>query len=324
MMPVRSLDSLMETAHGYQWSMTLFVALRLDVFSALAGGAKDARTLAGGIAADPRNLAILLNALVAMGLLAKGGDKYRNTEVAENFLADGPRSRRFILLHHLDCWRDWAALEKKIRGDGKGRPEGSGFQENFIRGMEENARERAAQVAARFPLRAGERVLDLGGGPGTYAVEWARMYPGSEITVYDIPETLRVTRKILKENGASRLVRLAEGDFTRDPLGGPFDFIWISHIFHAYSEKDCIALLRKAKRALASGGTLAVQEFILEENKTSPPGPAFFSVHMVAVTEGGRAYSRGEIVSMLKAAGYRHVSPDKPDPRGVGIVTGKA
>jgi ubiquinone/menaquinone biosynthesis C-methylase UbiE len=322
MIPVKTLEGLMEAAHGYQRSMTLFVALRLDVFSALAGGAADGRSLARGVSADPRSLSILLDALVAMGLLRKTGGRYRNAEVAQDFLASGPRSKRSILLHHLDCWGDWTGLEKKVRRGRKGRARESDFQENFIRGMEDNARERAAEVAARITFRPGERVLDLGGGPGTYAVEWARRYPGADLTVFDTPETLRVTRKILREKGASDLVRLREGDFLSDPVGGPYDFVWVSHILHAYPEKECLSLLRRVRGALRTGGRIAVQEFLLEENKTAPAGPAFFSVHMVAVTEGGRAYSAGEIASMLRAAGFRKIVIDKTDPRGVGIVSG--
>jgi ubiquinone/menaquinone biosynthesis C-methylase UbiE len=212
-------------------------------------------------------------------------------------------------------------LEKTIRGGRKGPGRQPDYQDNFIRGMEDNARERAVVVARRIPLRAGERVLDLGGGPGTYAVEWARRYPGAQVTVFDTPETLCVTRKILRDKGASRLVRLLEGDFQKDPIGGPYDLVWISQILHAYSEKDCVALLRKARRALAKGGRAAVQEFLLEEGGTSPPGPAFFSVHMLAVTDGGKAYSAREIASMFQAAGFRKVSAGRPDPRGVGIVS---
>lgn len=323
MIPLKSVDDLMEAAHGYQRSMALFVALKLDVFSELGDGAADARALARRLSADPRRLSILLDAMAAMGLLAKTGETYRNLPIARDFLSAGSRSKRSILLHHLDCWEEWSGLEKKVRGGRKAPPDRGGYQENFIRGMEDNARERAVLVAGRIPLRAGERVLDLGGGPGTYAVEWAKRYPGAAITVFDTRETLHVTRKILREKGATRLVRLLEGDFTKDPLGGPFDFIWISQILHAYSERECIALLRKARRALTPGGRVSVQEFLLEESKDAPPGPAFFSVHMSAVTEGGRAYTAGEVAAMLRAVGFRKVLPGRPDSRGVGIVSGR-
>ena len=324
MIPVRSLEDLMEAAHGYQRSMALFTALKLGVFSVLAGGSADAATVARRVAADPRRLAVLLDALTAMGLLRKTGSRYRNGEVASSFLADGSRSMASILLHQRDCWRDWSRLEETIRGGRKGRPAGGGDQENFIRGMEDNARERAALVAGRFRLRPGEWLLDLGGGPGTYAAEWARRYPAASVTLFDTRETLRVTRRILEEKGASRIVRLIEGDFLADRIGGPYDFIWISHILHAYAEKDCRAILRKARGALAVRGRAAVQEFLVDEGGASPPGPAFFSVHMVAVTEGGRAYSAREVAGMLRAAGFGKTAFAGRDARGVGIVTARA
>ena len=324
MIPVRTLDDLMEAAHGYQRSMALFAALKLGVFAALARGRADAATVARRVGADPRRLAVLLDALTAMGLLRKAGARYRNAGVASSFLTDGPRSKASILLHHRDCWRDWSRLEETVRAGREGRPLGGDEQENFIRGMEDNARERAAMVAATFRLRPGERLLDLGGGPGTYAVAWARRYPDAVVTLFDTRETIRITRRILGEKGASRAVRLIGGDFLADAIGGPYDLIWISQILHAYPEKDCRALLQKARRALAPGGRVAVQEFLIGEGGASPPGPAFFSVHMVAVTEGGRAYSAREVAGMLRAAGFGKTAFEGTDPRGVGIVTARA
>jgi precorrin-6B methylase 2 len=323
-MRVKTVDDIMEMSHGYQRSMVLFTALNLGVFSALAKGPADASRLARRLSTDPRRLSILLNALVAAGLLRKKGNSYRNGEVAARFLADGPLSKASILLHHLDCWPGWTTLTAKIRAGRKTPGKRKGYQENFIRGMEDNARERAVSLAKKIPLRDGNRVLDLGGGPGTYAVEWARRYPGASVTVFDMPETLRISRKILRENGTSNLVSLRGGDFLKDPLGGPYDFIWISQILHAYPENQCIRVLRKARKALAKGGRVAVQEFLLKENGTSPPGPAFFSVHMVAMTDGGQAYKTGEIASMLKKAGFRSVTRSKPDTLGVGVVTASA
>jgi ubiquinone/menaquinone biosynthesis C-methylase UbiE len=318
---VKTIDDLMEMSHGYQRSMVLFAALDLGVFSALARGPADASRLARRISADPRRLSILLNALVGVGVLGKRGKVYRNKEIADRFLADGPLSKASILLHHLDCWPEWTTLEKKIRGGRKRTGTKKGYQENFIRGMEDNSRERAVFVAKQIPLSDGNRVLDLGGGPGTYAVEWARRYPAASVTVFDLPETLRVTRKILRENGTLNMISLRGGDFMKDPLGGPYDFVWISQILHAYSEKDCLFLLRKVRRAIARGGRVAVQEFLLEEGGTSPPGPAFFSVHMVAATEGGKAYTSGEVAAMLKIAGFRRIVKGKPDIRGVGVIS---
>jgi ubiquinone/menaquinone biosynthesis C-methylase UbiE len=318
---VTTVDALMEMAHGYQRSMVLFAALDLGVFSALAKGPSDAARLARRLSLDPRNLSILLNVLVGVGLLGKRGKVYRNKEIADRFLADGPLSKASILLHHLDCWPEWTTLGRKIRGGRKRPGKKKGYQENFIRGMEDNSLERAVYVAKKIPLRKGERVLDLGGGPGTYGVEWAKRYPGTSVTVFDTPETLAITRKILKEKGASLQVALREGDFLRDRLGGPYDFVWISQILHAFSVKECLFLLRKVRRAIARGGRVAVQEFLLEEGGTSPPGPAFFSVHMVAATEGGKAYTSGEVAAMLKSAGFRRIVKGRPDIRGVGVVS---
>ncbi|MFZ2223649.1 MAG: methyltransferase [Candidatus Deferrimicrobium sp.] len=321
MEPVRTLDDLMAVGHGYQRAMTLFAALKLGVFRGLAAGGCDASALARRVGADPGKLSVLLDALAVLGLIGKKGKTYRNAQVARELLLPGPRSMESILLHHLDGWGEWGRLPATVRAGrtSRGGSEGN-WQENFIRGMEENARERAAAVAARILLRPGDRVLDLGGGPGTYAVAWADACPGAEITVFDTPATLRVTRKILREKGAGGRVRLAEGDFLEDPLGGPYDFVWISQILHAYSGPDCVKLLRRARSALVPGGRAAVQEFLLAEGKTSPPGPVFFSVHMVAVTGGGRAYTAREIAAMMKAAGFRKISADRPDPRGVGIL----
>jgi len=319
--PIRNVDDLMVVGHGYQRAMILLAALKLGVFRGLAAGGCDASALARRVGADPGKLSILLDALAAQGLVRKKGKIYRNAQVARELLLPGPRSKESILLHNLDGWGEWGRLPSTIRAGRKPRGGAQGtWQENFIRGMEENARERAAAVARKIPLRPGERVLDLGGGPGTYAVAWAAASPGAEITVFDAPETLRVTRKILREKGASMRVRLLEGDFLVDPIGGPYDFIWISQILHAYSGSDCVNLLRRVRAALAPGGRVAVQEFLLSGSKTSPPGPVFFSVHMVAVTGGGRAYTAREIAAMMKAAGLRKFAASRTDARGVGIL----
>ena len=319
---IRNLNDLMELGQGYQQSMILLCSIRLGVFRGLAKSPLSALELARNIGADPSRLEVLLNGLVALRLLSKAGGCYRLSRAAREFLLSGRQSRESILLHLMDCWDDWGKLAGKIRGGQKKRGGEVGYQENFIRGMGENSRERAEAVARKFPLRSGDRLLDLGGGPGAYAVAWATAYPGVEVFLFDLPATLRVTRKILKEKRVEGRVRLLQGDFLKDPIGGPYSFVWISQILHAFSQKDCVKLLGKARAALAPGGKAAVQEFMVCERKISPPGPVLFSVHMVALTEAGRTYTSNEIAAMMKEAGFRGIKAFPADPGGVGIVQG--
>ena len=154
--PVRNVDDLMAVGHGYQRSMILLAALKLGVFRALAGGAFDAGVLARRVGADAERLSILLDALAALGLVEKRGRRYRNAKPAHDLLLPGPRSKESILLHHLDGWGEWGRLPSTIRAGRKPRGGAQGtWQENFIRGMEENALERAAAVAWEIPLRPG-------------------------------------------------------------------------------------------------------------------------------------------------------------------------
>src|SRR3970282_1919278 len=104
---VRTVEDLMEKANGYPRSMVRFAPMGLGLFSALAGGPSDPASLARRLCADPRRLAILLNALVGVGLLGKKGKGYRNGEIANRFVAGAPASKASILLHHLNCWTEW-------------------------------------------------------------------------------------------------------------------------------------------------------------------------------------------------------------------------
>ena len=156
MVPVRSVDDLMAVGHGYQRAMILFAALKLGVFRGLASGECDAFALARRVGADPGKLSILLDALAVQGLVGKRGKRYRNAQVARELLLPGPRSMESILLHHLDGWGEWGRLSATVRAGRTPRRGAEGnWQENFIRGMEENARERAAAVAGRIPLEIG-------------------------------------------------------------------------------------------------------------------------------------------------------------------------
>ncbi|WP_298037563.1 methyltransferase [uncultured Desulfuromonas sp.] len=310
-MTLESFHDLMRLAHGFEAAKIFFVANDLDLFSRVGQG-RAADDLAAELGRDGRALTILLNALVAVGLLQKEGDLYRNGPAASRWLVQGEAFRGSIFKHIHHCWGAWNDLGEVIRDGRPARPREEAilgtkeeWTRDFIRGMDDVTRELAPQVARKLDLSRAKVVLDVGGGPGTYASAFLDAHPHlEEVRLFDLPGALAVGRERLAAQGLLERVRLVEGDFCRDELGSGVDFVWISQVFHSQDEPGCRMLIEKAWRALNPGGTLAVHEFLLDEGMTSPLNAALFSVHMLVMTEGGRAYGGAEVAAWMAEQGF--------------------
>ena len=173
----------------------------------------------------------------------------------------------------------------------------------FIWGMHAIARDLAPKVAAKLDLKAVRHLLDLGGGPATYAITFAQANPQLKATVFDLPLPIEIAQENIAKNGLTDRVQTLAGDFLKDDIGTGYDFIWVSQILHSHDEKQCKLIIAKAVAALTPGGRLAIQDFYLNPDGASPPGAAMFGVHMLAVTPRGRAYTHGEVAEWMQEAG---------------------
>jgi 2-polyprenyl-3-methyl-5-hydroxy-6-metoxy-1,4-benzoquinol methylase len=170
--------------------------------------------------------------------------------------------------------------------------------------MHNNAVLRAEDVVKGIDLRGVKKALDLGGGPGTYSRELARQ--GVSVTLFDLPETIKIARQIIPEAGTPNL-HFASGNFLSDDIGSGYDLVFISQIFHSFSADENLALLKKAYDALNPRGSIAVQEFLLEKSRTSPVSGALFSVNMLVNTASGRSYTSQEMKMWLKQSGFKNI-----------------
>jgi len=309
----KSLEKLEELSRCFQQSRILLTAVELGLFDHLEQPLASAE-LAARVGVGERALGILLDALAALKLIAKDSGRYRNGEAVSKWLVSGkPDWRGAIFRHTANYWAGWNQLTRTIRGGHEAidehQREGE-EQRAFILGMHAIARDLAPRLAAMLPLPESGEALDIGGGPGTYAMAFCRARPKLRVTIFDRPSTEPIARDVISREGAEVAQRIGfrGGDFTADPLGSGYQFAWMSQVLHAYSEEECAALIAKAAAALSSGGTLAVHEFALGRDKTSPLRAALFSVHMLLMTPGGRAYGREEIGGWLRQAGLRRVS----------------
>lgn len=316
---------LLAISGNYWQASTLHAAVKLDIFGAIADGAGTPDEVAAAIKVDPRAVGVLLNALTAMDLLRKVDGIFSNTAESRRFLVrTSPDYVGYIIGHHHHLVDGWNRLDEAVRSGqpvrGRASFEDPEVQHNFLMGMFNLASLLAPQVAGSIDLAGRKRLLDLGGGPGTYAIHFCRQYKSLEAVVYDRPATRPFARDIISRYGLEARIEFVAGDYLVEAVPGSYDVAWLSHILHAESPRDCAALLSKIHAALTPGGLILVHDFLLTESLDGPLFPALFSLNMLQGTPAGRAYSRGQIESMLQAAGFTDISAvalESPNDSGI-------
>lgn len=295
---------------GFIASRVILTANNLRIFDDLKKPAL-ASEISRKLKTDLRATEILLDALAGIGLLSKNtAGKYRNTPVSNNYLVKGPRLYQGDIIKHASImWQNFSALDEVLM---TGRPARRGFDhESFIMGMHNLTLLRTESLIKAVGLKGVKTMLDVGGGPGTNAIAFAKK--GVKSTIFDLPETINIAKKVARREGVKGIGFVA-GDFHVDDLGTGYDLILVSQIVHAFSADENVALFKKCKAALNPGGRVAVQEFPINDAKTAPPHSALFSVNMLVGTEKGRCYSPKEIKHWLTKTGFwRVIIKDLPE-----------
>ena len=111
-------------------------------------------------------------------------------------------------------------------------------------------------------IRSGDTILDIGGGPGHYAIHYARQ--GHEVTLLDLSDgNVRFAKKKARQYGV-RLTAMQGNamDLSRFP-DDSFDTVFLmGPLYHIMDEENRIRALQEAKRVLKPGGYL-FSSFIL-------------------------------------------------------------
>ncbi len=326
-----NLQELLQISGGYWATCALHAAVKLDVFTMLAGNPSAATEIARSISCDQRGLGMLLNALVSMELLEKEGDIFKATTFSDTWLSSKSGSYMgHIIMHHHNLVDGWSRLDEAVRKGTSVRRRISHEademeRENFLMGMFNLASILAPKVAAELDLKGRTKLLDLGGGPGTYAIHFCIQNPEMTAVVFDLETTRPFAEKTIAGFGLSDRITFESGDVNEDEPGNGYDAVWISHLLHSESPERGAVIVEKAARALKKGGLLMVQEFILDNSKAGPMFPALFSLNMLIGTNGGQAYSEKELTGMMSGAGLSNITRLHIElPNGAGIISGIA
>jgi predicted O-methyltransferase YrrM len=302
----------------------------MGIFDALAGGPRTAAQLARRLGAKRRSLELLLNALAGLDLLRKRGERFSNTRETARFLVTS--SEECIaanVAHGAHMWESWGGLEQAVRTDApvrherlrKHRPD---TLRAFILAMHSGGRAKGGRIARALGLDGRKHLADVGGGPGTYAIMFCQHYKTLRATVIDRKEVVPIAREVVARHGIDDRFDFVGCDVVKaKKIPGRYDVAWISNLVHSYDERTNVAILRKVVAALEPGGLLFLQDFLLDETRTTPVWASVFALNMLVHTDGGRTYTEREVKGWFRRVGLRKVRRIRIDLRnGAGIIAG--
>ena len=295
------INKLNELMWSYRAARVLHVLAGLRVFTLLDKVPGTAEALASACGVEAGLLDKLLIAGTAMELLEKEGDMYCNSSLSREYLVEGkPLYQGNIIAHASVVWDVWSQLPRKVGLVQPDDTETPQAHQNFILGMHNITLSGRGDLFLQAVDLSGRRaMLDVGGGPGTYSILACRQYPELKATVFDLPETIAIARLVIAENGLTGRISVCEGSWDDNDFGRGFDAVLMSNVLHGPTSQ-AVMKLQKACAALEPGGLLAVQEFLLTDDKTGPLIPALFNI-MVG------AYSRNELIEQIELAGFADV-----------------
>lgn len=309
---IKDFESFREAISTYRLPRVILTALDLNVFTVMGTRAWTIPALAKRLKVSVRGLEILCRNLASAGLLKKTKELYGNSTLAHTELnRDSPQYRGAYVDLLRTQWDDWSQLTESVK---RGRPvdreepDNPTYRRQFSWAMHQRSKDTAPQIAAQLRLRGARTLLDLGGGPGTYALEFLARNPRLQATVCDRAPALAVARTIAASLKHGNRLSYLSLDFMNKPLKGTYDVIWYSNVLHIYSPAENQRLLSRLVKNLTPTGRLYIQDaFTVDRQGLEPADTNLFAVTMLLFTQTGNTYSAADTTQWLREAGFRKV-----------------
>ena len=321
---------LIKLSTAYWESQTLLTANRLGLFEQLAPGGRSLQDVCDALQTQPRHTKLFLNSCIALGLVAEHAGAYSNTPLTQTFLVPGSPAYLGDAIRYSDnLYATWAQLEQALK---EGKPQigteqytGADKQRtrNFVYGMHNRALGVGRVLSEMVNLSERERMIDVGGGPGTYSALLAQRYPQLHSLVLDLPGVVEIAAEILAEMGVSERVKTQPMDYLQDPFPTGNDVVLISGVFHRESPETCRGFLQRAHAALVPGGLLVVSDVFTDAGGSSPPFAALFGLNMLLTANDGGVHADTDVAAWMEAEGFREIKRSPfPPPMPHRVITG--
>ncbi|SPD73281.1 O-methyltransferase, family 2 [uncultured Desulfobacterium sp.] len=309
----QELGQIMSEATAFMKSRIILTAVELDLFTRIHESPAGLPELARQMAFDKRAMTRLLDCLVTLGFLEKQDGLYRVSEEGKFLSSHHPETLLPAVRHMAFVWDGWNKLTHVIKNgpDLQRKPIEDQLSErqvdSFLGAMHTIARDLSREVAEFYDAGAYKRLLDIGGGAGTYTIAFLEKNLHMQGVIFDMENVIPTTRETIQKAGLGDRVELVAGDFYSDELPSGCDMALLSAIIHQNSPGQNVELYAKIYRALNRGGVILIRDHIMDESRTKPVDGTLFAVNMLVLTPGGDTYTFEEVKETLETAGFTGV-----------------
>lgn len=304
---------------GFVYSQVLLACVQLRLFDHLRSGARTLPDLARRMDLKPDAAERLLRAAQSLKLVTHiGPDRYclgsRGAAIAGN---PGILS---MISHHALLYRDLADPVALLRGEAP-ETELSRYWsycgdnpgaltapevEEYTQLMSQSQTFVAAQILDAYPFQRHRRILDIGGGEGTFLMAVADRVSSIALTLFDVPPVADRARENFAARGLSARATAVGGDFFKDSLPEGADLVSLVRVAHDHDDDAVMSLLRRIRAGMDDDATLLIAEPLAGAASGATVGDAYFGFYLLAMGRG-RARTARELTDMLIAAGFADV-----------------
>jgi ubiquinone/menaquinone biosynthesis C-methylase UbiE len=326
-------ERLQQLGFAYSPPLIISAAVNNKVFDTLQAGPKTVGEVKKETSASARGLRAIMDALVGLELLKKDRQsRYSLTPESQAFLiSDKPGTLAGFFGSILPVLTSrWLRLTDIVRD---GRPavavnqqtEGTEFFSQLVETIIPMSYAGAQKLANHLDVAKAKeqvRVIDLAAGSGIWGIAVTQKSPRVRVTAVDWAGMIPTTKRITEKFGVRDCFDFIEGDLLEANFGSGYDVATLGHILHSEGEERSRQLLKKTFRALKSGGTIAIAEWLVNDDRTKPLPSLMFSVQMLVNTEKGDTFSFNEIKKWLEDAGFKKVRKlEAPGPSPLILAT---
>jgi SAM-dependent methyltransferase len=321
-------DPIFQIVSGYWAAKLLFVANEVQLFERLADWPASLGELAERTGVAPRRLRILVDAMVAQGLVERQADRYQNGPVAAAYLS-GQASidlRPYLRFENRLGYPAWIKLEEIVRSGripGQGTRRSPDEQRLFSEGVAALMAAPAQALPISYDFTRHRRLLDLGGGTGSWLIPLLQQTPDLHATLFDLPSAAALARELLAANAATHNAEVVEGNFFEDPIPTGHDVILAANVIHLFAPERIGELLRRIRASASTGARLLVVDWWTDPTHTQPSIAPLVAGGFLLTTGEGDVYSTDEGYQWLQESGWEPLE-SKPLVGPLSLIVAEA